>query len=567
MRRKKYFYLLLSVIMLLPLFNSHPFANSMQKAKYSQIPIILNGEKGWGEGFNLSGNNYFRLYDLASGFWGSNNYFNITWNQNENITEVSTGQNINTYAKQSSKQYTIGSNYSGKFINTRLLVDGEIHNLQALNIDGNNYFRLRDLFDILDFKLGWDGQGNTILFLDSISENALNVEAEYKVVDNTISSFFPRWSSTITTHMIKNKDETISIIEADELITIETYDKDYNLIEKKALNKDLPVFGGFYSGEKYNYIAFGQYNIEENPNKEVIRIVRYDKKFKKIDSVSVKGKESFTTKPFDAGSGKMSEYENTLVFHTSRERFKTEDGLNHQSQLTLIIDTSTMKVTNNLGRFQGNHVSHSFDQYVLFDKDTHVLVDHGDAYPRSIVLNKQSGNSYKSVDLFKIPGQIGANATGVSIGGFEASSTNYMVAMNTVDHSKVKEYTSYGMLGLDKEQRNIIIATIPKDITNIDVVKHITLKQYTGTDKNGSIPKLVKISDDKLMVIWQEYDSNDLLGDLNYVFIDGKGNPIGDTYALKDFKLSESQPILVNGEVIWHVNEKGSRSFYSIPLS
>ncbi|HBS44626.1 MAG TPA: hypothetical protein DEA91_09550, partial [Paenibacillus sp.] len=99
------------------------------------------------------------------------------------------------------------------------------------------------------------------------------------------------------------------------------------------------------------------------------------------------------------------------------------------------MNTQTMTVTNDLGRFQKNHVSHSFDQYVLFDGAAHVLVDHGDAYPRSIVLNKGNGTSYNEVDLFNIPGKIGANTTGVSIGGFEMSSANYIVAMNTIDHS------------------------------------------------------------------------------------------------------------------------------------
>jgi len=84
-------------------------------------------------------------------------------------------------------------------------------------------------------------------------------------------------------------------------------------------------------------------------------------------SVSVKGGESFTTKPFDAAAGRMAEDGDRLVFHTSRERYTTSDGLNHQSQLTLIVDTGAMKVLNDLGPFQSNHVSHSFDQYVLID--------------------------------------------------------------------------------------------------------------------------------------------------------------------------------------------------------
>lgn len=52
-------------------------------------------------------------------------------------------------------------------------------------------------------------------------------------------------------------------------------------------------------------------------------------------------------------------------------------------------------------------------------------------------LNKESGSGFISIDLFKIHGEIGANAKGVTIGSFEISYTNYLVTINSIDHSKV----------------------------------------------------------------------------------------------------------------------------------
>lgn len=392
-------------------------------------------------------------------------------------------------------------------------------------------------------------------------------KVEYEAKDNEVSSYFPRWSSAITSYIRNNNDKTISVIEANNVVTVETYDEKYILTAKKSIEYELPLFGGFYSGKDYNYIAFGQDNSEENNNKEVIRIVRYDKSFKRIDSVSIKGGESYTIIPFSAGAGRMAENGNTLVLHTSRKRYTTEDGLNHQSQLTIIVNTPTMTVTNNMGKFQSNHVSHSFDQYVLFDDNAHVLIDHGDAYPRSIVLNKENETYYEQADLFKIPGKIGANCTGVSVGGFEKSLENYIVAMNTIDHSLVTEYTSFNMVGLDIEQRDIILCTLPKNNIETTWVKQITLAKYVGSNKIASIPKLVKISDEKLMVMWQEYDNNNVRGDLKYVLIDGSGNATSKIQTIKDFRLSQCEPMVVNNKVIWYVNENGIRSFYSIPLN
>ena len=117
-----------------------------------------------------------------------------------------------------------------------------------------------------------------------------------------------------------------------DIITIDIYDKQYNLIDSKKIDFELPLFGGFYSGKEYNYIVFGQENIEENHNKEVIRIVKYDKDYNRIGNASIKGGESFTIRPFNSGSGEMAEYRDILVLHTARERYTTDDGLNHQSQ-------------------------------------------------------------------------------------------------------------------------------------------------------------------------------------------------------------------------------------------
>jgi len=267
----------------------------------------------------------------------------------------------------------------------------------------------------------------------------------------------------------------------------------------------------------------------------------------------------------------MTENGNTLVFHTSHQRYLTEDGKHHQSQLTIIVDTSTMKVTNNLGLFQSNYVSHSFDQYVQFDGSTHVLIDHGDAYQRSIVLQKSSDDyGYYSVDLFKIlgaTGATGANATGVCVGGFEVSSENYIVAINSIDHSLEKKYDSYSTDGLKEDQRDIIICIAPRQNTENGEVKQITLAKYIGTKKIASIPQLVKISDEKFMVLWQEFNLPDYTqGAVKYIYIDKTGKASSQIETMEANTLSTCQPIVVGNEVLWYCNGLGYRTFYTIPI-
>ncbi len=145
------------------------------------------------------------------------------------------------------------------------------------------------------------------------------------------------------------------------------------------------------------------------------------------------------------------------------------------------------------------------------------------------------------------------------------SSANYIVAMNTIDHSLVKEYTSYEMVGLEKDQRDIVLSVLPKANLSSTSVNHITLAKYVGTNQVASIPKLVKITDDKLMVLWQEFDKEP--GDLKYVLINGEGTATGGIQTIKNFALSECSPIISGNKIVWYTNNNGYRVFYSIPLN
>lgn len=563
---KRYLGIILVILMVASIFNTTAYAQNSSQAKVTKDSIFLDGESVRFNGFNISGSNYFKLRDLAEELSGTTSQFDVSWNGQENAIEIITGKPYTPIESEDSKYYSSYQTYSAKPTDSRIIVNGQVQSVTAFNIDNNNYFQLRDLGRLVPFDINFNNNANEIKIYSKVPENVYRAETKNAEKSNAVSSTFPRWSSTVESYLVSNQDHTLSVIEVNEDVTIDTYDADYKLLDKKTIDFELPMFGGFYSGEKYNYIAFGQENREENNDKEVIRIVRYDKQFNRMDSVSVKGGASFTINPFQAGSGRMAESGDTLVFHTARSRYTTADGLNHQSQLTIIVNTLSMTIINDLGRFQKNHVSHSFDQYVLFDGNYHVLVDHGDAYPRSIVLSKGNGSSYSKTDLFRIPGKTGANSTGVSVGGFEMSTTNYIAVMNTVDHSRVKEYTSYEMVGLDRDQRDIIVSVLPRINSDNASVKQITLATYVGSDQIASIPKLVKITDDKLMVTWQEFDLEHNRGSLKYVYINQDGNSIGDIKTVEHFMLSDCQPVIVDKKAVWYTNNNGMRMFYTIPL-
>ena len=152
-------------------------------------------------------------------------------------------------------------------------------------------------------------------------------------------------------------------------IRVESFDGNGDSAGIKDIPVELDFCAGFYEGEEAYYLAFGQDNMEENDDKEVYRVVRYDKNWNRLAAASVTGGESYTTQPYRATSHvAMAEENGTLILHASRQRYLTpKDGLRHQSNITIKIRTSDMRVLYVSPSFPGNHVSHSFAQYVVFD--------------------------------------------------------------------------------------------------------------------------------------------------------------------------------------------------------
>jgi len=399
------------------------------------------------------------------------------------------------------------------------------------------------------------------------SLNAHSADTVYIPINNASTTAFPRWERTINSYLVSKKDNSFDVVTfMKKNVRIESYNYNYELIGQKEISAELPIIGAFCSGQDYNYIAYGQTNFLERNSREVVRIVKYDKDFNRIDSVSITGMQSFTIAPFDSSSARMAEDGSTLALHMGRLRYATPNGENHQSQFTIVIDISSMDIINDLGEYQSNHVSHSFNQFVLFDKSKHVLLDHGDAYPRSIVLKKSDGSGYSSINLFRIPGPLGVNTTGVSIGGFEMTSHSYVAAINSIKHERVIEYNPYNILGVDPNRRDIILCTLPKNAYYEKDVNQTTIASYTEGRLKATKPKLVKINDDELLVIWQEY----LIGSntpqaVKYVQVNN-GSDIGCVQSLDGLRLSECQPLAVNGKVVWFTDENGYRTFYDIDI-
>ncbi len=123
--------------------------------------ILVNGEEINFQAYNINGNNYFKLRDIAYILQNTEKPFDITWDGPtrsvylwEGVQYKAVGGEMATGAGAASKTaYTcIWKLYLG---------DAEIY-LAGYNIDGNNYFKLRDLGQTFDFQVDWYEKEQTI---------------------------------------------------------------------------------------------------------------------------------------------------------------------------------------------------------------------------------------------------------------------------------------------------------------------------------------------------------------------------------------------------------------------
>jgi hypothetical protein len=109
--------------------------------------------------YNVNGNNYFKLRDIAYLLNGSGSQFSVAFTQG-GLISLTTGQSYtpvggeNALAEDQSSTCVV----SGWSIE----VNGVPRYLTCYNIAGNNHFQLRELGELLGFNVTYDDTTNSV---------------------------------------------------------------------------------------------------------------------------------------------------------------------------------------------------------------------------------------------------------------------------------------------------------------------------------------------------------------------------------------------------------------------
>ena len=382
---------------------------------------------------------------------------------------------------------------------------------------------------------------------------------------NVNAQDYVQWSNTVKSYLTVCDNGNYMRVQSGAIegkLLVEYYSSDFEPLSTKLIDNELPVFGAFYdSGDNY-YVLSGQENPKQNDSLEVFRITKYDKNWNKIKSCGLYGAN--TTVPFDAGSARMTHSGDHLLVRTCHEMYKSSDGNNHQSNVTIEVDMPSMTITDSYTGVMNvdyGYVSHSFNQFIKTDGNHIVALDHGDAHPRSAVLVKYNSDfttgkffpSYfdkvSNIDVVTYPEYTSGhyNYTGAAIGGFDVSSSSYIVAQSTVDLDYINT----------SETRNVYVSAVSKDLSTNKLNKITSYAE--GTD-SASAPQLVKINDNSFLLLWVR-DTK-----VSCVKLNADGTVNGSIHTFEG-SLSDCQPVIKNGRAVWYVYDKNNVTFNSLNLS
>lgn len=254
-----------------------------------------------------------------------------------------------------------------------------------------------------------------------------------------------------------------------------------------------------------------------------------------------------------------------LYIHTSHKMY-----CDHQSNMTLLLRESDMTFTDTRIYISDNtygYVSHSFNQFILIDNEDNVVtLDHGDAYPRALVLIKYpvkaGGEKFGTTNkkpcekilIHEFPGESGKNFTGAGAGGLAETSTGYLTAYN---YRVSNDFVN-----------NIYVSYTPKDgfSQTATTVRNIT--SYAEGVNSCGTPVVASAGPDGGYILWDTYALTDYdhptggVGLLSYASYSGNG-AVSEVKTVRG-ELSDCQPILYNGKIVWYVTGS-SHSGASVP--
>ena len=129
-------------------------------ASSSHTKLLVDGAEVQVSGYTVNNSNYFKIRDIAMIVRTSAAKFDIAWDENLSAVSISRGSKYTIVGGElSSTEAAINVEQN----TAPVYVDGEPKEFLSYNINGNTYFKIRDIADMAGFAVDWDNDAQAII--------------------------------------------------------------------------------------------------------------------------------------------------------------------------------------------------------------------------------------------------------------------------------------------------------------------------------------------------------------------------------------------------------------------
>lgn len=159
--------------------------------------IKVDGEVVSLVAYNIKDNNYFKLRDIANVLKGTDAHFDVLWNEEKGAIELVSDCDYSTIEELTKEKF---ENPEIVPSTAKIYKDGNLVLLNAYNINGNTFFKLRDLADVVDFGVNWVAEEGIIEINSDESYVHPGVSGDALALNTEILSLFNKNKAYVDAH-------------------------------------------------------------------------------------------------------------------------------------------------------------------------------------------------------------------------------------------------------------------------------------------------------------------------------------------------------------------------------